>query len=98
MIPRLEAAEPSRVVADRGAAGEADEVVVGADPVELRDRVPYSEQEDLIITYTAEPEPDIKGVDDRRGILQWNVELAPEESAVFTTSFRMRWPEGKVVR
>lgn len=66
--------------------------------LELLDRVPYSEQEDLEITYTASPEPDIRGVDDRRGILQWNTDLAPGDTFTVETRFRMTWPEGQMVR
>jgi uncharacterized protein (TIGR02231 family) len=67
-------------------------------PLQLLDRVPYSEQEDLQITYQASPEPDIRGVEDRRGILQWNTDLAPGETFTVNTQYRMTWPEGQIVR
>ncbi len=56
--------------------------------LELLDRVPYSEQEDLDITYSADPEPDIRAVEDRRGILQWNTELPAGETFTVETEFR----------
>ena len=61
--------------------------------VQLRDRVPYSEQEDLEITYRADPDPDIRAVDDKRGVLQWNVDLAPGDEVRVTTGYTIRWPE-----
>lgn len=67
-------------------------------PLELVDRVPYSEQEDLEITYTADPAPDIRGVVNRRGILQWNTALAPGDTFTVETRFDMRWPQGRIVR
>ena len=66
--------------------------------VELRDRVPFSEQEDLKITYTADPAPDIDAVDDKRGVLQWNIEMEPGNQARVNTSFKMTWPEDQIVR
>ena len=66
--------------------------------MELRDRVPFSEQENLEITYSADPPPDQRTVDGQRGILQWNVQLAPEATFMATTGYRMIWPEGQIVR
>ena len=66
--------------------------------VELRDRVPFSEQEDLKITYAADPSPDLEAVDDKRGVLQWNIEMEPGNQASVNTSFKMTWPEGQIVR
>ncbi|MEP4195089.1 MAG: DUF4139 domain-containing protein [Aliishimia sp.] len=66
--------------------------------VELRDRVPYSEQEDLEITFRTSPEPDVTGVEDRRGILQWNLEMTPGNEATISTSHRITWPEGQTLR
>ena len=66
--------------------------------VDLRDRVPYSEQEDLVITYRATPDPDTNAVDDKRGVLQWRFDMAPGETATVTTSHRITWPEGQRLR
>ena len=66
--------------------------------LELLDRVPYSEQEDLEITYSANPQPDIRAVEERRGILQWNTDLAPGATFTVETEFRMTWPDGQMVR
>jgi len=66
--------------------------------VELRDRVPYSEQEDLEITYRASPEPDVMAVDDKRGVLQWNFEMPLGREIKVNTSHRITWPEGQMLR
>ncbi|MFK7876444.1 MAG: mucoidy inhibitor MuiA family protein [Paracoccaceae bacterium] len=66
--------------------------------VELRDRVPYSEQEDLKITYTARPTPDVRRVKDQRGILQWNFALAPGAETSVATDVTMTWPDGQIVQ
>ncbi|WP_414898893.1 DUF4139 domain-containing protein [Rhodovulum sp. YEN HP10] len=66
-------------------------------PVRLLDRVPYSEQEDLKITWQADPAPAATDRDGRRGILEWRFELAPGATREVTLSHRMVWPEGKVL-
>ncbi|MGC1496231.1 MAG: DUF4139 domain-containing protein [Sulfitobacter sp.] len=66
--------------------------------VEVIDNIPYTIDEYLEITWTASPEPDVIDVDDKRGVLQWNV-TAP---AGMTTSIKvdhdLQWPTDKVLR
>ena len=66
--------------------------------VELRESVPYSEQEDLVIDWTASPSPDVDGVDDRRGILAWDLELEPGQTRRVAIETRITWPEGQILR
>ncbi|MBN2907675.1 MAG: DUF4139 domain-containing protein [Rhodobacteraceae bacterium] len=67
-------------------------------PIRLIDRVPYSEQEDLAITWTARPEPTATDIDGLRGVLEWRFDLAAGDSRDIALSHRMSWPEGKVLR
>ncbi|OYU41280.1 MAG: hypothetical protein CFE33_04320 [Pseudorhodobacter sp. PARRP1] len=64
-------------------------------PVRLLDQVPYSEQEELEISYTADPAPTVVDVDGARGVLAWEFELAPGEKKSVQLDHVMRWPEGK---
>ncbi len=66
--------------------------------VTLRDAVPYSEQEDLMINWEASPTPDVTAVDDQRGILEWRFEIAAGDSRSIALETRLRWPEGMVLR
>jgi len=66
--------------------------------VELIEAVPYSEQDDLIIQWEAQPNADVKDVDDRRGLLQWNLSLDAGETQEVTVAQTIRWPDGKVLR
>jgi uncharacterized protein (TIGR02231 family) len=50
-------------------------------PVRLLDQVPYSEQDDLEISYSADPVPTEVDVDGRRGVLAWEFDVAPERRA-----------------
>ncbi len=66
-------------------------------PLRLVDRVPYSEQEDLEISWTANPRPTEENVDDKRGILAWDMDLAPGQSEIILLDQEINWPEGMVL-
>lgn len=63
-------------------------------PVRVLDQVPYSEQEDLQIDWTADPAPTETDVEDQRGILAWTFDLPAGETREITLTTRLRWPEG----
>jgi len=66
--------------------------------VELIGRVPYSEQEDLAIEWSARPGPDITDLDDAQGILAWQLEVAPGQQEEVTVRTRITWPQGMEIR
>ena len=66
-------------------------------PLRVIDRMPYSEQDDLEITWTAQPRPTEKNLDNNRGILAWDLELAPDQMEVIELTLTMNWPEGMVL-
>ncbi|MCA3636907.1 MAG: mucoidy inhibitor MuiA family protein [Methylobacterium sp.] len=66
--------------------------------LQLLDRLPISE--DQAITIERLPEmtrPDVENVEDRRGVVAWNLALAPQEAKAIVTAWRVRWPQGKVL-
>ncbi|EAQ03759.1 hypothetical protein OB2597_10966 [Pseudooceanicola batsensis HTCC2597] len=106
---RLERVVRDRQQGDRGVitrSNEQDEEVeitlrnlTGRDwTVRLRDRVPYSEQEDLDITWEARPAPTETDVEGRRGVLEWRFDMAPGEDTEIVLTHRLRWPEDQVLR
>ena len=64
-------------------------------PVRLIDLVPYSEQEDLEITYSADPMPTETDVEGQRGILAWEFDMAAGETKEVRFSHVLSWPEGQ---
>lgn len=66
-------------------------------PLRILDRVPYSEQDDLEITWTAQPRPSTENVDGQRGILAWEMELTPGQSQTVRLETRLNWPDGMVL-
>ncbi|GAA6191210.1 hypothetical protein NBRC116597_11290 [Phaeobacter sp. NW0010-22] len=67
-------------------------------PLRLLDRIPYSEQEDLQISWTARPMPSDQNVDNRRGILAWDMKLKPGDERTILLETTLNWPEGMVLR
>lgn len=67
-------------------------------PLRLLDRVPYSEQEDLEITWTAQPRPTEEDVDGKRGVMAWEFEIAPGATQEIAVGHRIEWPEGMQLR
>lgn len=66
--------------------------------VRLVDRVPYGEQEDLQITWSALPEPSEKDVDGKQGVLAWTFELPAGKDKTIKLDQRLSWPEEMVLR
>jgi uncharacterized protein (TIGR02231 family) len=66
--------------------------------VTLLDQVPYSEQEDLEITWQAQPSATRENVEDQRGLLEWDMSLTAGESQEVRLTTDIRWPDGQVLR
>jgi uncharacterized protein (TIGR02231 family) len=64
-------------------------------PVRLQDRVPFSEQDDLKISYTATPPATTENLNRQRGVLEWRFDLPAGQTRQVTLETRMQWPEGK---
>ena len=77
---------------------EVENLTGEAWPMRVIDRVPYSEQEDLEITWQADPrvaETDIGG---RRGVLAWEFGLPAGATRTIDLNHTLEWPEGMVLR
>ena len=59
--------------------------------------MPFSEQENLQITYTANPAATETDVDGQRGVLAWEFDLGPGETHEINLTHTIRWPEGMVL-
>ncbi|MGJ8597093.1 DUF4139 domain-containing protein [Sulfitobacter sp.] len=66
--------------------------------IELLEALPYSEQDDLVIEWNAQPKAALKDVEDRRGVAQWDISLAANATQEITIEQIVRWPDGKVLR
>jgi uncharacterized protein (TIGR02231 family) len=66
--------------------------------VEVRAAVPHAVEEDLVIDWTALPAPDAEDVDDKKGVLQWDISVPAGTTSSITIEQEISWPEGKVLR
>lgn len=67
-------------------------------PLYVLDQVPYSEQEDLVISYTASPELSETDVKDQKGVLAWESEIAAGETQEIRIDTTLSWPSDKVLQ
>lgn len=67
-------------------------------PLRVLDQVPYSEQEDLVITWNAKPRPSDTNVDDLKGVMAWESVLAAGKSTKITLDYSLEWPDNKELR
>ncbi|MEM9968212.1 MAG: mucoidy inhibitor MuiA family protein [Pseudomonadota bacterium] len=66
--------------------------------VEVQSVVPHAVQDDLVIEWTATPTPDIENVDDKRGVLQWDIAVPAGQTTSITVEKDIGWPEGNVLQ
>lgn len=66
-------------------------------PLRIVDRVPVSAQDDLKVTWQADPTPTETDPDGRRGVLFWQQDLPAGDTREITLTTELRWPEGQVL-
>ncbi|MEO1638067.1 MAG: mucoidy inhibitor MuiA family protein [Pseudomonadota bacterium] len=64
----------------------------------LRDAIPYSEQEDLEVTFNANPNASRRNPDGQRGVLEWDLTLDAGEKAEVSLDYTLTWPNGFILR
>ena len=105
---RLSRTEPDRMQGQEGiltssnrldeAATITVENLTGEEwPVRLLDRVPFSEQQDLTITYSATPPETAHDEGGKRGILRWDFTLKPGAKQEIILKDSLAWPEDQVL-
>ena len=65
--------------------------------VETRYALPYSEVEELKVNVSADPAPDATDVEDRQGVAEWILEVAPGAEVEVDIGVELRWPEGRTL-
>ena len=106
---RLTRTVPDRNEGDSGLISVSNDItetaVIGVEnltskdwKLRLIDQVPYSEQEDLEISYTATPAETARDMDGQRGLLQWDFDLKAGDKAEITLETALSWPEGQVLQ
>jgi hypothetical protein len=66
-------------------------------PLRVIDQVPYSEQSDLQIGYSTDPVASITDLEDQRGILAWDMQIAVGETRTIKVQTNLNWPTNFVL-
>ena len=72
---------------------------LGDEPVKLTlfDSQPYTETEDIEISFVGREPPTERDVDGRRGAMAWTFDLEPKAERTIEFGYDMSWPEGKEI-
>jgi uncharacterized protein (TIGR02231 family) len=61
------------------------------------DQIPVSQNADITVELTGKAAPSRRDVDNKRGVLAWDVKLDPGEERVIEFGYRAAWPAAKKV-
>lgn len=67
-------------------------------PLRIISQVPVSSQNDLKVSWSANPRPSGENPEDQRGLIYWDAPIAADETREITVSIDMSWPEGKILQ
>jgi uncharacterized protein (TIGR02231 family) len=65
--------------------------------VSVIDQIPVSQNADITVELTGKSQPSRRDVDNKRGILAWDMKLEPAEERVIEFGYRAAWPAAKKV-
>ncbi len=66
-------------------------------PVMVIDQIPVSQNADIKVELTGKTTPSKRDLDDKRGVLAWEMTLAPDEEKAIEFGYRVTWPGAKKV-
>jgi uncharacterized protein (TIGR02231 family) len=66
-------------------------------PVTVVDQIPVSQNADIKVELLGKLAPTKRDMDDKRGVLAWEMELKPDEEKVVEFGYRVTWPGAKKV-
>ena len=67
-------------------------------PVAVLDQIPVSQNQDIKVELIGKTAPTKRDVDDKRGVLAWDMTLAPDEEKVIEFGYRATWPSAKRIQ
>lgn len=66
-------------------------------PITVIDQIPVSQNADIKVELLGKLAPTKRDLDDKRGVLAWELELKPDEEKVVEFGYRVTWPGAKKV-
>jgi len=67
-------------------------------PVTVIDQIPVSQNQDVKVEFSGKTQPTKRDVDDKRGVLAWDLDLKPDEEKTIEFGYRATWPAAKRVQ
>jgi uncharacterized protein (TIGR02231 family) len=65
--------------------------------VVIFDQIPVSQNQDIKVELLGKTAPTKTNVDDKRGVLAWEMKLDPDQETVLDFGYRVSWPSAKSV-
>ena len=65
--------------------------------VTVHDQLPVSQQQDIKVTLSARPTPTKTDVNEKRGVLAWELRLEPSQEQIIEFGYEVVWPTGKAI-
>jgi uncharacterized protein (TIGR02231 family) len=66
-------------------------------PLTILDQIPVAQNADIGVELLGKTAPTRRDVDDKRGVLAWDMKLEPDEERVIEFGYRVTWPAAKRV-
>ena len=66
--------------------------------VSVIDQIPVAQNAEIKIELTGRTAPSKRDLDDRRGVLAWEMKLEPDEERLVEFGYRVTWPAGKRIQ
>ncbi|MBO0740400.1 MAG: mucoidy inhibitor MuiA family protein [Hyphomicrobiaceae bacterium] len=66
-------------------------------PVSVIDQIPVAQNADIKIDLLGKSTPTRRDMDDKRGLLAWDIELKPDEEKAIEFGYRVTWPAAKKI-
>jgi uncharacterized protein (TIGR02231 family) len=66
-------------------------------PVTVIDQIPVSQNADIKVELVAKTAPSKRDLDDKRGILAWELKLDPDEEKAVEFGYRVNWPSARKI-
>ncbi len=61
------------------------------------DQVPVSQNADIKVELIGKTAPTKQNLDDKRGVVAWEIKLEPDQEQVIEHGYRVTWPAAKKV-
>jgi len=65
--------------------------------VTVFDQIPASQNQDIKVDLMSKTAPTKHNIDNKRGVLAWEIKLEPDQEQVIEFGYRVTWPSSKQV-